>query len=192
MLEGLLVDLVPFNQVYRDLEHKWRTNEAGYWGSGGDRRILTKARLGEQMAHWLEAQERGEGALSFGIQTKAGNPIGGIFMTWMVPFSRLAMLGARIGEPEYWGGGYGTDALLLVIDYAFNWLDMRKVWLSTVASNVRVTRQMEKVGFKLEARAHGENWMDGEWVDGLVYGLMREEWPGREALITRLGLTARL
>jgi len=30
--------------------------------------------------------------------------------------------------------------------------------------------------------------MDGVWVDGLLYGMLREEWPGREALVERLGL----
>jgi RimJ/RimL family protein N-acetyltransferase len=127
----------------------------------------------------------------FGIQTKDGKPIGDMGMNWVVPHHRLAMLGASIGEPAYWGGGYGTDALLLIVDYAFDWLDMHKVWLMTMALNARVVRQMEKVGFTLECRQREGTWVDGKPVDGLTYGILREEWPGREAVIERLGLKAR-
>lgn len=96
-----------------------------------------------------------------------------------------------IGEPEYWGGGYGTDALLLLADYAFDWLDLHKLWLITMALNARVMRQMEKVGFDLEARQRAATWANNGWVDALTYGIQRSAWPGRAALIERLGLRAR-
>jgi hypothetical protein len=32
MLEGVLVDLVPYDAVFRDLEHGWRNNESAFWG----------------------------------------------------------------------------------------------------------------------------------------------------------------
>ncbi len=192
LLEGLLVDLVPFNKVFRDLEHTWRNNEAAFWGSGGGRWFVTRASLERHMSEWLEEKEHGQAGIAFGMKTKDGKPIGGMFLNWLVPHHRFTMLGAKIGEPDYWGGGYGTDALLLVIDYAFDWLDLHKVWLSTTAANARVMRQMEKVGFMLESRTRSEMWMDGEWVDGLVYGLLREEWPGREAMIAKLGLKAKV
>ena len=50
---------------------------------------------------------------------KTASPSAMSEMTGLVPHYRLAMFGAMIGEPEYWGGGYGTDALLLIVDYAF-------------------------------------------------------------------------
>ena len=70
----------------------------------------------------------------------------------------------------------------------FDWLDMHKVWLATMALNARVIRQMEKVGFTLEGR-HREAlcaMANGSMI--CFYGLLREEWPGREALIEKLGL----
>jgi len=96
-----------------------------------------------------------------------------------------------INELDYWGGGYGTDALLLLVDYAFGWLDMRRLWLDTMSSNARVLRQMQKVGFTLEAQLRSVAIADGQWNDEVVFGLMRDEWPGREAMIARLGLRAR-
>jgi RimJ/RimL family protein N-acetyltransferase len=193
VLEGLLVDLVPYNKRFLDLEHIWRNNDSAFWSSGGDRYIVSRATIQRKAEEWAEEAERQGPARSvmFGVQTKDGIPIGFFALNWLLLHSRLAMLGARIGDPTYWGGGYGTDALLLLVDYAFDWLDMRKVWLGTTSTNARVMRQMEKVGFRLEVRERQQAWQDGTWADGLIYGLLRDEWPGRDAVIERIGLRAR-
>jgi RimJ/RimL family protein N-acetyltransferase len=102
------------------------------------------------------------------------------------PCSALGSASQSIG-----GGGYGTDALLLLVDYAFDWLDLRKVWLVTTSINVRVMRQMEKVGFALEGRLRGAIYADGAWYDDLFYGMLRDEWPGHAALVEKLSLRAR-
>lgn len=192
MLEGLLVDLVPFGKKYEELEHKWRNGEAWFWATEGDRWFVTQANLErhrQERAEWRESH--GTHNMWFGIQAKDGKPLGDISMNWVLPHQRITMLGASIGEQEFWGGGYGTDALLLIVDHAFNWLDLRKVWLGTMGLNVRVQRQMEKVGFTLEVRRREACFVDGRWTDELLYGLLREEWPGREAMIEKLGLKAR-
>ncbi len=190
MLEGILVDLVPHGKTYNDLKHKWENSEAGFWASAGGRDITTRA----QFRRWFEenAERRAHNPrVSFGIQTKDGTPIGDMSLGWVIPHHRLAMLGAMIGEPDYWGGGYGTDALLLIVDYAFDWLDIHKLWLGTMGMNVRVHRQMEKVGFLREAVRRDLFLADGQWTDEVVYGMLQSEWPGRAAVIEKLGLTAR-
>ncbi|MCC6800018.1 MAG: GNAT family N-acetyltransferase [Anaerolineae bacterium] len=193
MFEGLLVDLVPYGKRFFALERTWRNNDSAFWSSGGDRHIVSRASIQRMADRWAEeAEQMGPSrGIMFGVQAKDGTPLGFITINWLLPHSRLAMLGARIGDPAYWGGGYGTDALLLIIDYAFGWLDMRKLWLGTTSVNVRVMRQMEKTGFALEARERCAALMDGVWHDGLLYGLLREEWPGRDAMVERLGLRAK-
>jgi RimJ/RimL family protein N-acetyltransferase len=189
MLEGLLVDLVPYNKVFRDLEHTWRNSEASFWSSGGERYIVTHAMLNRQFEEWGEHKQNNPSrGVIWGAQTKTGEPIGMFGINWIVPTSRLGMLGAKIGDPAYWGGGYGTDALLLLVDYAFNWLDLRKVWLLTTSMNARVLRQMEKVGFRPEGRSRQAAYADGRWYDWIAYGLLRDEWPGRAALLEQLNL----
>jgi RimJ/RimL family protein N-acetyltransferase len=192
ILEGLLVDLVPDNRAFRERHHEWANNESSFWGSGGDRDIVSRAQFEAQRQHWVEARAEGRSNyLGFGIQAKDGTPLGTIGLREFVPHSRLAVLGAQIGEPDYWGGGYGTDALLLIVDYGFDWLDLRRVWLGTSSMNARVQRQMQKVVFKLEARLRDGLYADGVRYDDLLYGLLRDEWPGREAMIEKSGLQAR-
>ena len=193
MLEGLLVNLVPYGKAFQDLDHRWMNSEASFWSSGGERHFMSQAMIAARHAQWAEERERtgGGSGVGFGVQTKDGKPLGYFGINWLAPAHRLAMLGAKIGEPEYWGGGYGTDALLLLLDYTFDWLDVRKAWLMTTSMNARVMRQMEKVGFRLEVRQRQSALADGVWYDWLAYGLLRDEWAGRATLVEQLGLRER-
>ena len=191
MLEGLLVDLVPYGERFLAREHDWHNGPGVYFWTMGGHWFASQAGVTAHQQERAEDRARGDLRMAFGIQAKDGTPIGLIRVNQLLPHHRLAMLSALIGEPEYWGGGYGTDALLLFIDYLFDGLDLRKLWLMTMVANPRVMRQMEKVGFALEARPREAAWVDGAWVDALIYGLRREEWPGRAAVVARLGLTAR-
>ncbi|HEX3051568.1 MAG TPA: GNAT family protein [Aggregatilineaceae bacterium] len=188
MLDGLLVDLVPYGSRFWENDSRWWNNDSRFWGSMGNRFILSKAQIERVHQEWRDSPP--ETGVPFGIQTKDGKPIGYIGINWISQHDRAANLGAVINEPDYWGGGYGTDALLLLLDYAFYTLDMRRVWLGTMSLNARVMRQMEKVGFMLEARRREATVADGVWYDELIYGMMAEEWPGRETMIVKLGLSA--
>jgi RimJ/RimL family protein N-acetyltransferase len=192
MLEGWLVDLVPQGKRFDALEHEWENGESAFWSDMGDRQFFSRAVITARQEQRVERRaQQTDSGIHFGIQAKDGTPIGIFVIAGIRPHHRVAILGVSIGEPDYWGGGYGTDALLLMVDYAFNWLDMRKVWLMTMNYNARVVRQMEKVGFALEGRRREGTLVDGIWYDELVYGLLREEWLGRETMIEKVGLQAR-
>lgn len=188
MLEGLLVDLVPFGTRFEEQEHHWENGPAAFWGDMGDRQFLSHSKIKHRQEHRHEEPTENATGVLLGIQTKDQTPIGLMAIGWIDFHHRTGVLGAMIGDPDYWSGGYGTDALILLIQYAFDWLDMRKIWLSTTSKNERVQRQMAKLGFTLEANLRQETLIDGEWYDGPIYGLFREEWPGREALVQKLNI----
>ncbi|MBI5960917.1 MAG: GNAT family N-acetyltransferase, partial [Chloroflexi bacterium] len=97
--------------------------------------------------------------------------------------------GAGIGDPAYWSGGYGSDCMLLIVQYAFDWLDLRRLFLTTRGDNFRAQRQIEKCGFRREAASRLKTLTSqGQYQDSLYYGLMRSEWPGREEMVERLKL----
>src|SRR5258706_12156228 len=50
---------------------------------------------------------------------------------------RTCWLGIAIGDQEYWGRGYGRDAVRLLLDYAFRLRNIRKVCLTTSGANAR-------------------------------------------------------
>jgi RimJ/RimL family protein N-acetyltransferase len=85
-------------------------------------------------------------------------------------------LGIGLGEREYWGKGYGSDALRLILRYAFQELGLQRVTLTVFEYNPRAIRSYEKVGFIHEGRCRKAIHRDGERADLLVMGILRQEW----------------
>ena len=92
---------------------------------------------------------------------------------------RTSFLGIMIGEKDFWGKGYATEALKLVVDYAFNRLNLHKVSAGANASNKASIRAYEKIGFKIEGRRKEELYVDGTYHDGIIMGLTKGDFSGR-------------
>jgi RimJ/RimL family protein N-acetyltransferase len=80
-----------------------------------------------------------------------------------------AFVGIGIGERELWGKGYGTDAMQVILRYAFSELNLRRVSLDSY----------EKAGFVHEGRMRGFLHRCGRRWDMLFMGILREEWLAR-------------
>ncbi len=192
MLKGILVDLVPLGHAFGEQMATWVNGPAAYWGTVGDRPIASRSMAEGWYRARLEPLDReGVRRIQFGVQTKRGTPIGQMGVNFALTVHRSANLGVQIGNPAYWGGGYGTDGFILLIDFLFNWLDLRRLYAETMASNVRVQRMMDKIGFTFEGRQREMWYADGDWQDALIYGALQDEWPGRAALVEKLGLQPR-
>jgi RimJ/RimL family protein N-acetyltransferase len=89
---------------------------------------------------------------------------------------REALMGIQIGERDYWGKGYGTDALRVLLRYAFGELNLQRVSLSVLEGNERAMRSYEKCGFRYEGRERQAWVYDGRRWDEIYMGLVREEW----------------
>jgi RimJ/RimL family protein N-acetyltransferase len=90
--------------------------------------------------------------------------------------AHTASLGITIGDKEYWGRGYGCDALRVLLDYAFRLQNMRRIWLSVNGNNERAIRAYRACGFREEGRLRQHVWSDGAYVDLLHMGILRPEW----------------
>lgn len=88
-------------------------------------------------------------------------------------------LGITIGERDYWAQGYGREVVGLLLDYAFRLLNLRKVWLTTNASNERAIRSYLACGFREEGRLREQYWIGGAYDDGIHMGILRTEWESR-------------
>lgn len=87
-----------------------------------------------------------------------------------------AFVGLGIGERDFWGKGYGTDAMKLALRYAFLELNLRRVTLNVFEYNERAIRSYEKAGFQLEGRQRQVIQREGRRWDILYMGILREEW----------------
>jgi RimJ/RimL family protein N-acetyltransferase len=77
---------------------------------------------------------------------------------------------------NYWGQGYATEAAHRVLAFAFDDLDLHRVWATCVPENTASTRVMEKLGMTREGRLRQNRWMKGRWWDTLIYGILVQEW----------------
>ena len=80
--------------------------------------------------------------------------------------------------PEYHGEGCMTEAASLVLDYFFESFENRGLYAFAFAFNDASRGLLEKLGFREEARCRQDRFIDGEYVDSIHYGLLREEWDG--------------
>lgn len=78
--------------------------------------------------------------------------------------------------PEYHAEGYGTEANSLFIDYLFETFEKRGLTARAYASNEPSCAVLEKLGFTREGTLREHRFVEGEYVDVALYGLLREEW----------------
>lgn len=90
-------------------------------------------------------------------------------------------LGITIGDKDYWGKGYGRDALRVLLDYAFRLRHAHKVWLRANDNNERTIRAYRACGFVEEGRLRQQVWGNGQYLDLVYMGILREEWEQRRA-----------
>jgi RimJ/RimL family protein N-acetyltransferase len=105
-----------------------------------------------------------------------GRPIGRIGLNNFRNRDRMASLYLFIGERESaWGKGYGRDAMMTILSYAFDTLNLRQVELWTLADNDRAIRLYKACGFIEEARLRDRSWIEGHYIDHLVMSINAEE-----------------
>ena len=63
------------------------------------------------------------------------------------PEREQAEMGIMIGDKQYWGSGYGSDAVRVLLRYLFNVEGLRRVYLHTLEWNIRAQRSFENCGF---------------------------------------------
>jgi ribosomal-protein-alanine N-acetyltransferase len=78
-------------------------------------------------------------------------------------------------SPEKRGKGYGSEVVSLLVDYAFNHLNLHKVWAKVHSDNGTSIRVLEKNRFVLAGKLRDHVWSDGKYVDELFYELIRED-----------------
>jgi RimJ/RimL family protein N-acetyltransferase len=84
--------------------------------------------------------------------------------------------------PEIHGGGYGKEAVSLVVEYVFRTYDTPAVGAGAFDVNDASRGLLESLGFTEEGRLRKYMFVDGEHRDMVQYGLLREGWRGQDGL----------
>jgi RimJ/RimL family protein N-acetyltransferase len=130
----------------------------------------------KKVKEWIEKDQEGE-EYFFTIRALEGDRlIGFVGLGGVQPNHGEAWVGIGLGERDCWGKGYGTEAMELVLRYAFTELNLRRVSLGVFEYNPRAYRSYEKAGFSYEGRERKHLNRDGRRWDLIHMGILREEW----------------
>ena len=101
----------------------------------------------ESEKEYLEKHAKDEATFGI-IELKTDKLLGSIGLENIDYISRKATLGIFIGEKETRNKGYGTEAIQLILDYGFNYLNLNNIKLDVLSFNERAIACYKKCGFK--------------------------------------------
>lgn len=110
----------------------------------------------------------------FGIETLAGEYVGWINLFANNRRHGVFSFGISIFR-EYQRNGYAADALRILLRYGFYQLRMQKCNSACIAINEGSIRLHEKLGFKEEGRRRRTIYLNGQFYDDVLFGLLKEE-----------------
>ena len=102
--------------------------------------------------------------------------IGNVGISKIFIAHRRANLGIFIGDKSCWSKGYGTEAINLMLGYAFDQLNLHRIYLTVFSFNARAIHTYEKIGFKREGVSREHIFHNGSYHDMHYMGILEDEW----------------
>ena len=109
------------------------------------------------------------------VDRESDEHIGNITLSLINWVHQTCEIGIMLGDKAFWGRGYMLEAENLLLDYAFNRLNLQKVTAGAIIKNSGVIITMKKLGFQTEGKLRRQIFVDGGFVDVVRMGLLREE-----------------
>ncbi|MDQ5969246.1 MAG: hypothetical protein QG579_403 [Patescibacteria group bacterium] len=125
---------------------------------------------------WYEKLGSDEKNIVMGIETKDGVLIGTMGIHNVNWIDRTGTTGALIGEKEYWNRGFGTDAKMVLLEYAFDTLNLRKICSDVISYNKRSLHYSLHCGYRIEGKRRKHVWRNGKFCDIIQLALFKEDW----------------
>ncbi len=120
------------------------------------------------------------------VEIESGQAVGRCVLFSINSADRNAMAGIFIGEKDRWGKGYGQEAMRLLLDYAFNLLNLHNIMLGVFSFNERAIRCYQRLGFHEIGRRREARWIGGIAYDGILMDLLEDEFRARFKSVVRV------
>lgn len=140
--------------------------------------LPARSKSEDELETWLKNSS--DSTVRFAIRLQKTNElIGFIELDGILWTHRSSWVSIFIGDENQRGNGYGKEAMNLMIQFAFNELNLHRIQLTVFAYNDVAIKLYETLGFKKEGSYREFIERDGQRYDMLLYGLLREEWRAR-------------
>ena len=172
MVTGSKVNLVKVGLSSLEPLRKWR-NSPDLRRYFREHRELNR----DNQREWYKNSVLGDTQqYNFEIRVNENNKLIGhcglYYINWI---SRTAEFGIYIGDRDYKGGGYGSDALRTLIGYGFNDLNINRIWCE-VYDNNDALKIYEHIGFKQEGTLREQYYNEGRYWDAHILSMLRSEY----------------
>lgn len=152
-----------------------------FWNSPELQQFLSKPRIAsrDEEIEWIrstwERRQKGE-AYIFGIFLHEKDQyIGNIELRIDNIIAKRAGLGISIFNPNYWNKGFGTEAIELLLNFAFSSLNLHTIELEVFAFNKRARSCYRKVGFVETGRKRQAHFVNGQYHDIILMDISSTE-----------------
>jgi RimJ/RimL family protein N-acetyltransferase len=156
-------DLVYLRKWLGDAEIRGLIGEVASMSKADSEKLLEKVRADTERAWFM-------------VVVKENNMvIGEAGLLRMDRAWRTTDISVIIWERQEWGKGYGGEALLVLLDYAFRHLNFHRVAIGVVSFNERALRFWEKAGFRKEGVQRDGYYYDGKYHDFVMMSILEDE-----------------
>lgn len=174
-LVGERIYLSPRNSEDAELFTKWMNDFEITDYTGRSATIMTL----DAEKKYLENKNMDLETTAFAIvDLKTDKMVGTLSLENISYNNRTAILGIFIGDPDYRSNGYGTEAIKLLLDFAFNYMNLNSIKLDVLSCNERAVKCYTKCGFKEVGRWRKSKYVNGKYYDTIIMDILAEEFTG--------------
>lgn len=168
-MAGQTIVLRPFERRHLEATRAWANDPELM-------RLLDRAHPVSDLEHerWFAALQERDDCLYFAIETASdARHVGNVWLSNTDWRHRRAELRIVIGDNAHHGRGAGTEAISLLCAYAFERLNLHKVYAYVLGINPRARRAFEKAGFALEGTLREDRWAGDRYIDVYLLGKLK-------------------
>jgi diamine N-acetyltransferase len=166
VLTGDAIHLTPLSSRHLEATRKWANDSVLMT-------LMDRAKAVEETEHetWFHALQDRNDCRYFAIETNdEARHVGNVWL-WAIDLRhRKAEVRIVIGDAPHHGKGLGTQAIELVCLFAFQELNLHKVYAHVLSLNPRALRAFEKAGFVVEGTLKADRWAGDRFVDVFLLG----------------------
>ncbi|KAA3645083.1 MAG: N-acetyltransferase [Chloroflexi bacterium] len=159
-------------------EQEWHKTDGPYYPRSSEEEIAKKINNWEQAIienSWPDLRQR-----LVVVDSHEDEVIGMVSRYWISEETNWTAIGISIFDPKNWGKGYGYEALGLWCQYLFdNEPKFVRLDLRTWSGNIGMMKVAKNLGFTKEAVFRMARIVEGQYYDGVGYGILRKEWEER-------------
>jgi RimJ/RimL family protein N-acetyltransferase len=130
----------------------------------------------KELDNFFDRCENDKSLLSFCmIDRKTSNHIGMVSLQRIDLINRSAEFAIIIGAIDYWGKGYATEALKILLRFGFLKLGLNRIWSATAEVNHGMLNVFKKVNMKHEGTYREGQFLNGKFENTMAYAILNKE-----------------